>query len=510
MKARISLVRQVIGHSKILEVREVNVEGNATGGAVNLGSASLRAPQLLGKHLALILALAAGWFIWHLTAVAPMDPKGFQFLATLNVAVALWMLELLDDYVVGLMLLLSWVVLDIVPSKVALAGFSESWFFVIGALGIGAAVNKTGLLYRLSVQVLSRIPICYYRTYSFFLLTSGLLLTPLLPTGKARTIIAVPVSQSISEASGFQQRSSGSAALTLAALIGYSQMSFMFLTGGEFCLIGWNLLPPSSKSEFGWMTWFMAALPAGVVVVLVVFAAIQYFFPLNSETKTDLSNRTTEVQLKKLGPINSQEWIAAAILGLTLIGWLTMSLHEINETWIALAALLVFLITGILDKQGFKSNLDWGLILFFGIVNSIATISSYLGLDQWFIGMVGPLFTSYSIGPLTFFSFTILLVCFARLFVRKSVVVTFFTVTLVPLGQSIGIHPGVLLLIILMASECFFLPYQDGPYQIAYSSTQGLAFSHAQARKLLLAKCFAVFVAVIVSIPYWTWLGLIA
>jgi DASS family divalent anion:Na+ symporter len=207
----------------------VKVEGNATGSAVNLGSVSLRAPQLWGKHLALILALGAGWFIWHLPAVAPMDAKGFQFLATLTVAVALWMLELLDDYVVGLMLLLSWVVLDIVPSKVALAGFSESsWFFVIGALGIGAAVNKTGLLSRLSVQVLSRIPICYCRTYSFFLLTSGLLLTPLLPTGKARIMIAVPVSQSISDASGFQQRSSGSAALTLAALIGYSRCPLCF------------------------------------------------------------------------------------------------------------------------------------------------------------------------------------------------------------------------------------------------------------------------------------------
>lgn len=488
----------------------MQLAGNATADVVSLLRTSRCFFRPWAKHLSLILAFAVGWFIWHLPPVPSMDPKGFHFLATLSVAVTLWMFELIDEYVVGLMMLLSWVVLDIVPSKVALAGFSEgSWFFVVGALGIGAAVSKTGLLYRLSVQVLSRIPIGYFRTYTFFLLTSGLVITPLLPTGKARTTMAVPLSQSISEASSFEQRSSGSAALTLAALVGFSQMSFMFLTGGEFCLMGWNLLPSSAKSEFGWMRWLVAALPAGVVIVLVVFAAILYFFPVNSPIKAVLSGQATQVQVKQLGPLKTDEWIAITTLGLTLTGWLTMPLHEINEAWIALAALLVFLITGILDKHAFKNNLDWSLIVFFGIVNSMAAISSHLKVDRWFIEIIAPVLTSVSLSPLAFLASGFLLVCAARVFARKSAVVTFFTLTVVPLGQDIGIHPGVVLLTIVMASECFFLSYQDGPYQIAYSSTNGLAFSHSQARKILAAKCLATFIAIAISIPYWRMLGLI-
>jgi anion transporter len=462
------------------------------------------------KNLGLILAFAIGWFIWRLPPAELLSETGVHFLATLSVAVTLWVLEIFEEYVVGVLLLMSWVVLDIVPSKVALAGFSESsWFFMVAALGIGAAVNKTGLLYRLSVQLLSRVPLACHGTYTLFLMVSGVLATPLLPTGKARTVIALPVSQSISQASGFENRSNGSAALTLSALVGFSQMSFMFLTGGEFCLIGWNLLPASSKSEFGWVSWFVAVLPAGIFTLLFVFAAIYLFLPLKAQDRREIYKKTIEPHLKTVGPLTTAERIALGTLAFTLTGWLTMPLHGINETWIAVAALLVFQMTNILDKNSFKNSLDWGLILFFGIVNSIAAISSHLRVDRWFIDIVGPVLTSVSFGPLVFLAAVIALVCCARLFLRKSAVVTFFTLTLVPLAQDLAIHPGVLLLTILMASECFFLSYQDGPYQIAYSSTKGLAFSHDQARKILLARCIATFAAVAISIPYWRMLGLI-
>jgi hypothetical protein len=50
-----------------------------------------------------------------------LHANGMHFLATMIVAVVIWFLDVFEDYLVGLMLLLSWVVLDIVPSKMALA-----------------------------------------------------------------------------------------------------------------------------------------------------------------------------------------------------------------------------------------------------------------------------------------------------------------------------------------------------------------------------------------------------
>ncbi|MFC1815705.1 SLC13 family permease [Thermodesulfobacteriota bacterium] len=462
------------------------------------------------KPIVVVLAFALGCVIWYVEPSASIGGKGLHFLATLSVGVTLWIFEVFDDYIVALMLLLSWVVLDIVPSKVALSGFSQgSWFFVVGVLGIGAAVNKTGLLYRLAVHGLSRIPNTSFKIHTLVLLVSGLLTTPLLPTGKARTASALPVSQAFVQASGFKHRSNGSAALSLAALVGFSQMSFMFLTGGAFGLIGWNLLPEQSKSEFGWMVWFVSALPAGIFIFLFVFAAIHYLFPLKTEERARGSDKAMQLQLEKLGPVSNAQWVGLSILVLILAAWLTKPFHGIGEAWIALSGLLFFLTTGSLDKKSLRNDLDWGLILFFGIVNSIAVISIYLKVDLWFMNIVAPILARFSYGPLGFLEAVVLIVYFTRLFLRKSPAVMVLTLTLVPFGMNIGIHPGIVLLTISTATECFILPYQDGPYQIAYSSTNGQAFSHVQARKILVARFIGTIAAIALSVPYWKMLGFI-
>ncbi len=464
----------------------------------------------LYKEVPVLIAFAIGWTIWGLSPTAPLGENGMHFLATLVAAVILWIFEVFDEYIVALMLLLSWVVFHIVPSKIALAGFSESsWFFAVAALGMGAAVAKTGLFHRLILQALHRIPPDCHRTHTFFLLAAGLLATPLLPTPKGRIAIMYPVSQAISEAAGFKPQSNGSAAVALSIFIGFSQMSFMFLTGGDFCLAGWNLLPEQAKSEFGWLAWFMAALPAGILTFLFMFAAINFLLPFRREQQAEISSKAIDRKLKDLGPLTRDERIGLFVLVSALAGWLSRPLHGIGEDWIALMALLIFLMTGVLDKNRLKNNIDWGFLLFFGIINSTAAISSQLKVDRWLMGLMVPILSSFSVHPIAFLLVIVLLVYFVRIFLRKMAATMVLTLTFLPWAEQVGVHPGVLLLTVLMATECFFLTYQDGPYQIAYYGTDGKAFSHTQARKLMTAKVFATLLAVSVSVPYWRMLGLV-
>jgi divalent anion:Na+ symporter, DASS family len=102
-----------------------------------------------------------------------------------------------------------------------------------------------------------------------------------------------------------------------------------------------------------------------------------------------------------------------------------------------------------------------------------------------------------------------MIVFFARFFLRKAASTLILPLLIMPYGQTMGIHPGVVLITILAAGECFLLTYQDGPYQIAYSSTNGQAFTHSQARKVLAVKFVATILGVMISIPYWKMLGLI-
>ena len=75
------------------------------------------------------------------------------------------------------------------------------------------------------------------------------------------------------------------------------------------------------------------------------------------------------------------------------------------------------------------------------------------------------------------------------------------TVVLVPWSSEVGVHPGIILLSIVIAMEVWFLPYQQDSYLLIYHSTEGKAFSHAQGRKIMLAKFFASFLAIAISVP---------
>ena len=461
------------------------------------------------RTVGVILAVVVATVVWSLPPQAPLDDKGVHFLAIFLGIVVLWAFEIFEEHVVAILLLLSWLLLGIVPARTALSGFGEtSWFFALGVLGIGAAVTSSGLLYRLALQVLRVLP-PKYKVYSFSLLTAGLFVTPVFPENKGRIGIMAPLTQTISEVLGYGPRSNGSAGLAFSSLIGFTQLTFTFLTGASYCLVGWSVMPADAQANFGWITWFEAALPAAIVTVLLFYFAIQICFPSDDATSSRLSSHTLLTQIEILGSLTAGEWVSIGVVSLAAFGWLGKPLHGISEAWVALSALAIFLITGLLDKKRLRNNIDWGYLLFLGVVSAMDDVLRLLGVDRWLSGFVAPVLSAVSFSPMLFLFVVALMVYGLRFMLKKPATVVLFMVTLTPMAQQFSIHPGVLLLTILIAIEAWFLPYQTDSYQIAYYGTDEKAFSHAQGRKLMMIKFMVSFVTIAISVPYWRMLGFI-
>ncbi len=461
--------------------------------------------EALGVTLAILIATV----LWHLPPQAPLDDRGVHFLALFLGIVVLWAFEVFEEHVVALLLLLSWLLLKIVPPRIALTGFGESsWFFALGVLGIGAAITSTGLLYRLALHLLRLLP-PKHKFYSLSLLVSGLAVTPVIPTNKGRIGIMAPLTQTLSEALGYGARSNGSAGLAFSSMVGYTQLTFAFLTGATYCLVGWSVLPTDARANFGWATWFEAALPAAIFTVLLFYFAIQFLFPIDNQKSSAISSKTVRTQIEILGPLTSAEWISLAVIALAAFGWLGKPLHGISESWVALAALAIFLVTGLLDKKSLRNNIDWGYLLFLGVVSAMDDVMRALGVDRWITGFVAPALSALSFSPVLFLFAVALMVYGLRFLLKKPATVVLFIVTLTPLAQQVGIHAGVLLLTILIAIEAWFLPYQTDSYQIAYYGTDEKAFSHAQGRKLMMIKFVVSLMTIGISVPYWRMLGYI-
>ena len=92
---------------------------------------------------------------------------------------------------------------------------------------------------------------------------------------------------------------------------------------------------------------------------------------------------------------------------------------------------------------------------------------------------------------------------------RPNPIALLLGVALFPTAASAGIDPWVVMFTVMLANNLWLYPQQNVLYQTAYYGTGERAFSHEQARPFALVYPAFVLVAILVSIPYWRWLGLI-
>jgi CRP-like cAMP-binding protein/di/tricarboxylate transporter len=468
-----------------------------------------RRPLLTRRWQYTFAALAAGMIIALLPAPAPLDAKGMWYLGMLTTAVILWSANVFDDFVIALALLAAWITTGIARPEVALSGFTKpSWFLFVGALGVGAGITRSGLLYRTALAVLRRMTPSYPR-YTAILTVAGLLATPALPSMIGRMAVVAPVSWAIAESLGFAPRSAGAAGLTLATFLGFGLAGFAFLTGSIAGLLGWNVLPEAARAEFGWTAWIVACIPAVLVMLGGLWVAIHLLFPIPNGATLRISRERFDAQLQILGPFTRREAFSLVVLALAIVGWATAPLHGINEAWVALAALVALFLGGVLDRGSFRANVDLGFLLFLGVVSGISAVAAVVKADRWLVALMAPVLEAASVSVPVYIAAVALVTVAVRLVLNKFAGTILLVLALVPPGEALGIHPGAVLLTILIATDIWFLPFQLDSYQAAYFGTGEQGFSHAQGRKLMYAKLLVSALAIAVSVPWWRTIGLI-
>jgi di/tricarboxylate transporter len=376
----------------------------------------------------------------------------------------------------------------------------------LGVLGLGAAITSSGLFYRLSLQLVRFFPL----NYSWQIVAlgfMGIIVMALIPQQSARTAITSQMLVNLSESLGYKTPSRASTGLFVASFLGLGQLGFLFLTGSTTSLIAWGLLPNDVRAQFTWGYWFLAALPPTLVVtVIIVTCAIFLYRP---ESQAQVSYKMVQNQLEILGPLSQKEWITMAVLCFTVGGWLTVSYHGIDGAWISLISLCVLVNTGALGWGMLKKGIDWELLVYMGATLSIPTLLTQAKIDQWLVGLFSPLiFPFLDSSVLTFLAILIITYAVKLVFTSFLTVVT-LTVALLPLSADINVSPWVMAMIILVASEVWFFPFQVDWHTLAYSTTDGKGFSYRFMNRIGPVYALAYILALIASIPYWKYLGLI-
>jgi di/tricarboxylate transporter/CRP-like cAMP-binding protein len=453
-----------------------------------------------------VLGLAALGFV--LPPPAGLTPAGLRVLATVAALVALSFLDVLPDYLLGLLMIAAWVVSGTLPAAVAANGFAGPTFFLmLASMAIGAAIERSGLLYRGAIEIVRRLPPSH-RARCLALAGLGMLFAPGMPSPNARLLLASPLARDIADALREPPRSGGAAGLALATFVGFGLMGSLFLTGNPMCLIIFGVFPPEVQARMSWGGWFLAALPTHLVLFGLTMAFVLWRYRPDDERGLPLD--TLALQRRVLGRLTRDEIAALGVLGLLLAGFSTQSVHGLDPAWIAVAALALLFLLGSLDDGTFQQGVNLSFLVYVGVIMGFGQVFAHAELDRWlgatFSGLAG--LTGGS--PTLFILAAAAVSAVLSLILRPGPISLLLVLALSPTAATIGVSPWVVAITTLLATNLWLYPQQNVLYLTAYHGAGEQAFSHAQARPLAFAYTAFVFVALLASVPYWRLIGLIA
>jgi hypothetical protein len=150
----------------------------------------------------------------------------------------------------------------------------------------------------------------------------------------------------------------------------------------------------------------------------------------------------------------------------------------------------------------------WDLLIYMGVTLSLPTLLTEARIDQWLVEVASPLILPFVDNPALLFVIVALLTYALKLVFTSFLAVVTLSVALIPLSIDVGMSPWIIAMVILMASEVWFFPFQVDWHTLAYMVSEKKGFSYPYMCRINPIYALAYIVALIAAIPYWRYLGL--
>jgi DASS family divalent anion:Na+ symporter len=200
-------------------------------------------------------------------------------------------------------------------------------------------------------------------------------------------------------------------------------------------------------------------------------------------------------------------WSAAALVVL-ILGFATRELHGIAPAWLAVGVFLALFMLGTLDQAALQGGGTLGLLIYSGVILSLANVFSTTHLDQWLTGVVQSGMPATIRNPYGFVLLVALIAFVLHFFVPWMTACTLLALVTMPLAVGMGFHPFIPVFVALVAGDHTFVPYVNSGYPMVYFASEGELFSHAQARGPLMLESGFRILALLASIPVWQLMGM--
>ena len=459
-----------------------------------------------GRILSACLAAAIVAVGWLAPPAEGLSREGFAALMVIVATVPLLLAEALPRYLTVMIMAAAMVIPGLVTPNVALAGFSSpSWLLIMVLFATSGAVGRSGLTYRVALGLLNVLP-ANLLVHALSLFGLGSLLSLGVAGANGRVILAAPAVRDMADSMHLPRGGKDTAFLGMATFFAFTGMGSLIITGTAVGLVAVGTLNPADRAAIGWIPWLTAAFVPHMIWMVTVLATLVLVY--RPTFRANVDRERVALQIALLGPLTRNEILSILALAALGIGFATRSIHGIPDVWTAVGLVVVLFITGALDDRTFKTGVDWGVMLFYGVLMSLGGVMSSLGIDTWIGGLARGMLADVIGDPYAFVPGLAIICTILRFIFPKVTLAAMMALIAVPIASAAGYHPLVPVITLVLASDHSALPYVNETYPVMLNASEGHLFSNAQARIPLMVETVLRILAAWASVPVWHAMGL--
>lgn len=448
-----------------------------------------------------IAAITAGWL-----AFGPLGQShalAARSAGVVLVTLVLWSTAVLPPFLTSLSFFTLVLVLGLARPERVFAGLGSTavWLIISGFI-IGAAISVSGLGKRLAGFLAPFLAGSYPRMIAGLALAS-ILLGFVMPSSTGRAVVLVPLGMALADRVGFGPGSTGRIGIAVTLALCCNLPSFSILPANIPNMILAGASETLHQTSFGYMSYLTLHFPLlGLLKTSLLVGLVLWLFPARIEKAAAAASHAGESGAgAQTG--GAAQLRVALLLGITLVLWMTDSVHGVNPAWVGLAAAVVLLLPGIgvVPAKSFNASVDFGMILFVAAALGLGSLVNETGLGR-LVGQglrdllpLDPNNTALSFVSLSAMS------ALTGLVTTIPGVPTVLTPMATELAEASGLSLSAVLMTQVIGFSTVIFPYQVGPLLVAMQLS-GERLGHLL--KVTLPLALLTFV-VLVPLDYLWW-----
>lgn len=390
-----------------------------------------------------------------------LSPEMWLAALVVGITILLWATSLLPEFITALLFFAAAMLLHIAPAATVFSGFASSAFWlVLSGFVLGLAIRKVGLADRLGYALAAPLTASWPRMVGGVIVISYLLAF-VMPSNMGRIALMMPIVGALAKQAGLREGGRGWIGLALAVGFGTFQLSASILPANVPNMVMMGAAENSFGLHPGYMPWLFLHTPVvGVLKGILLTLCICKLFPATPQRVPRQAH---------LPALSGEELRLIAVLLLTLLLWMTDSLHGISPAWVGLTAACFCLLPriGFVSSEAFGSGVNFRTCLYVAAILGVTAVVVDSGLGETIASALLTVAPLDKASPFLSFLSLNAITTVLNFVVTANGVPAMFTPMANSFAEASGFSLMTVMMIQVFAYATPLLPYQASPIVVA-------------------------------------------